>query len=360
MNNKPMRLSCFLMIAAVAVLPPGSARAATYCGDRFAGKTVHWIVPSAPGGGYDAYSRLIAPFYEKYTGAQVVVENRSGAGGSIGAQKIMQAPADGSTVGILNGPGLMMAAMFETPPPPNPATDFTLLARVSKDRQLWAVSAGSKLQDLRTILEKGQDRSIVFGTRGPGNLSFVDIVVASRILHVKVDIVTGFRGSRDDILAVLRGDVDAVAHSEGSLLDAFESRELVPWLQVTDGPIAGDQRYENVPWLAGPDGLAAWAANKAGRDPHRAAAEADALVELTGAGRLIAAPPTLDEALTRCLRDAVYAALTDHDFIASAAKAGRALNVARGEDIADKLRSIGPQAARFVPALKHAAAEYSK
>ena len=360
MNNKPARRSCFLIVVITIFLQAATAAASTYCGDRFAGETVRWIVPSSPGGGYDAYSRLIAPFYEKYTGAQVVVENRPGAGGGIGAQKIVHAAPDGRTIGILNGPGLMMAAMFETPPPPNPATAFTLLGRVVKDRQLWAVAADSKLPGLRALLENGQGRPIVFGTRGPGNLSFVDMVVASRILNVDIDIVTGFRGSRDDILAVLRGDVDAVAHSDGSLLDAFESGELRPWLQVTEGPIGDDARYDNVPWLAGPDGLAVWVASRNGGDVARASDEADALVELTGAGRLIAAPPGLDAALTQCMRDAVHAALTDPGFVAAAAKAGRTLDVARGEDIAGKLRSIEPEAAAFVPALKRAAAEYGK
>lgn len=360
MNNRLLPLSCLLMVTAAVALVAGRADAATYCGGRFEGKTVRWIVPSAPGGGYDTYSRLVAPFYGKYTGARVVVQNRPGAGGGIGARQIMRAAPDGLTVGILNGPGLIMAAYFETPAPPNPATDFTILARVVKDRQLWAIARNSRLPGVKSLVEKRQSRPIVFGTRGPGTLSFADMVIASHILHLRSRIVTGYRGSRDDILAVLRGEVDAVAHSNGSLLAAFRSGELRPWLQITDGPVSDDSRYAGVPWLAGPQGLAVQAARRDGRDVVRASRQAAALVTLTGAGRLIAAPPGLDAGLTRCLRAAVHAALSDPGFVEAAATAGRALDVAGGEKAAARLESVQPDVAAFVPVLKRAAALYDK
>lgn len=361
-NNKPKRLwHLFILIALVStVVAPAPGHAAQYCGDRFHGRTIHWIVPSAPGGGYDTYSRLIAPFYEKYTGGHVVVQNRSGAGGRIGAAQIMDAARDGLTVGILNGPGLMMAALYESTPVPNPATDFTILGRVAATPQVWAVAAESSLPGLQALLEKEQTRPVVFGTRGPGNTSFVDIVIASRILNLDVDIVTGYRGSRDDILGVLRGDVEVAAHSFGSLLDAFESGELRPWLQISDGRMSRNAIFDGVPWLAGPDGLAVRAARLAGRDVERASAEADALVELTGAGRLIAAPPGLDEELSRCMRDSVHAALTDPGFVKAAAAAGRQLEVARGEEAAARLRAVQPEVAGFVPELRRASEAYGK
>lgn len=361
-NKKPGRLFQVFLLAALmgSALHPASSRAEPYCNGRFAGETVRWIVPSAPGGGYDTYSRLVAPFYEKYTGARVAVENRAGAGGRTGAARIMNADPDGLTIGILNGPGLMMAALYESTPVPNPATDFTILGRIANSRQVWAVPAASSLPAVKTLVEKGQERPVIFGTRGPGNTSFVDIVIASRVLGLEVDIVTGYRGSRDDTLGALRGDVDAVAHSYGSLLDAFQSREMRPWLQISDRPISDDPVLEGVPWLAGPDGLAVHAARLSGRDVERVSAEADALVELTAAGRLVAAPPNLDAELSRCLRDAVYAALTDPQFAKVALAADRHLQVARGEEAADRLRSVLPAVAGFVPVLRRASEQYSK
>jgi len=355
--------SLFLCGAIVPLLLSATTLPATAqvgCDDRLQGETIRWIVPSSPGGGYDTYSRLIAPYYEKHTGAEVVVHNRPGAGGQIGATQIMQADADGLTVGILNGPGLMAASLYEDRPIPNPATDFTILGRVAATRRMWAIGVNSSLPPLKQIIDQGQDRPIVFGTRGPGTSSFVDIVLASNILKLDVDIITGFQGSQDGILGILRGDIDAVAHSWSSLRGALDNGEIKPWLQIAAEPIAGGVRYDAQSLLAGPQGLAARAAWRDGEDPAPAAERAAALVELTTAGRLIAAPPDLEPGLRRCLRDTLHAALTDPDFAADAAQAGRPLDIARGEAAAARLEAVQPALAGFAPVLRAASDAYGK
>lgn len=334
--------------------------AGQHCDGRFDGATVNWIVPSSPGGGYDTYSRLIAPYYEKYTGAHVIVQNRSGAGGRIGAAEIMNADPDGLTIGILNGPGLMMAAAFEADPVPDPATNFTILGRVASSRHIWAKGAGSPMPPLDVLIEQGQSRPIVFGTRGPGTLSFVDIVLASHILDLDIEIITGFKGSQDGVLGILRGDVDAVAHSYSSLLSSIDAGELRPWLQVSTEPVSNDSVFRSVPVLAGPDGLAARAATLSNRDVDRIQAQATALVELTRAGRLIAAPRGLDPDLAKCMRGALHAALSDEAFVRNAAAANLYLDVARGEDAAARIQAIQPDVAGFAAILKAASERYGK
>lgn len=348
-----------LLLVAVALHAP-TARSQEYCDGTLTGKTIRWIVPSSTGGGYDTYSRLIAPFYEKYTGGHVVVHNRSGAGGRIGATELMNAEPDGLTIGILNGPGLMMAALYEPTPAPDPATDFTILGRVAASRHVWAVAADSSFPGLARLLKEGQPRPIVFGTRGPGNLSFVDIVVANHILNIDADIITGFKGSQDGVLGILRGDIDAVAHSYGSLAGAIDSGELEPYLLIADGPISDVASLHDVPWLAGPDGMAVYAARLSGADTERVMAQANALVELTRAGRLIAAPAGLESWLSQCMRDAIHAALTDEGFVKAAADAGRYLDVARGEEAAARLKAVQPDVAAFAHILRNASEIYGK
>ena len=75
----------------------------------YKGKNITWIIPYNPGGGYDAYTRVIAPYFEKYTGATVVCKNEPGAGSLIGTNKLYQSEPDGLTVGIINGPGVLQA-----------------------------------------------------------------------------------------------------------------------------------------------------------------------------------------------------------------------------------------------------------
>ena len=66
--------------------------------DNYPGKPIRMIVPFAPGGTTDLLSRIAAEHLQNAWGAKVVVENKSGAGGNIGAQAVATAPADGYTL----------------------------------------------------------------------------------------------------------------------------------------------------------------------------------------------------------------------------------------------------------------------
>src|SRR5204863_3924425 len=70
--------------------------------DRFPQRPIRLIVPFTAGGAYDVVARLIAEAMSKNLGGSVVVENRPGAGGNIGAQAVAAAPADGYTL-LLGG-----------------------------------------------------------------------------------------------------------------------------------------------------------------------------------------------------------------------------------------------------------------
>src|ERR1700759_1911878 len=69
----------------------------------YAGKTVRMIVGSGVGGGYDVFSRLIAPYLSRVLGTTVVVENVPGAGGLLALNKLYVAPPDGLQISLSQG-----------------------------------------------------------------------------------------------------------------------------------------------------------------------------------------------------------------------------------------------------------------
>src|SRR5689334_14322514 len=69
----------------------------------YAGKTVRMIVGSGVGGGYDVFSRLIAPYLSKTLGTTVIVENVPGAGGLVALNKLYIAPPDGLQISLSQG-----------------------------------------------------------------------------------------------------------------------------------------------------------------------------------------------------------------------------------------------------------------
>src|ERR1700692_3001493 len=97
---------------AAAVMGP-AARAQDAERAYFSGKTVRMVVGYGPGGGYDAYARMIAPHLSKVLGANVVVENQPGAGGLVALNRIYTAAPDGLTMMIVNGTGAALSQLSE-------------------------------------------------------------------------------------------------------------------------------------------------------------------------------------------------------------------------------------------------------
>ena len=105
-----------LLLAALA----GLALTAPAHADDFAATTTRIVVPFAPGGGTDIISRTLAQEMQKNLGGTVIVENKPGAGGMIGAQAVATAPPDGYTILLGNttemvvSPYIVKSATYET------------------------------------------------------------------------------------------------------------------------------------------------------------------------------------------------------------------------------------------------------
>src|ERR687898_1689453 len=111
MYRKPLSLAAGAVAA--AVLAAGAAQAQTGA-DFYKGKTVTYIVSTAPGGGFDLYGRLISEYMQKYLpGSTFVVKNVPGAGHLIGTNTIYSSKPDGLTIGNFNN-GLIYNQLIKT------------------------------------------------------------------------------------------------------------------------------------------------------------------------------------------------------------------------------------------------------
>jgi tripartite-type tricarboxylate transporter receptor subunit TctC len=76
-------------------------------------RPVRLIVPFAPAGGTDIYARLIGQWLTERFGQPIVIENRPGAGGTIGAEAVVRAPADGYTLLLASSNDAVTAALYD-------------------------------------------------------------------------------------------------------------------------------------------------------------------------------------------------------------------------------------------------------
>ncbi|WP_170984974.1 tripartite tricarboxylate transporter substrate binding protein [Roseomonas sp. AR75] len=206
-----MRRRTFGFLAA-ALAAPSVARAA------WPEKPVTVIVPYPPGGNNDILARLLAPTVEKQIGQPLVIENRGGGGGTIGAGAAARAPADGHTllfadIGILAIAPHLFARLPYDPDAFAPVvrlTEVSLLVGVPKD------SPHRTVADL-VAAAKARPDALNFGTPGPGTAGHLATQMLMSLSGTKMTHVP-FRGSAPAAQELIAGRIDLLI--DGTLLPA--------------------------------------------------------------------------------------------------------------------------------------------
>jgi tripartite-type tricarboxylate transporter receptor subunit TctC len=365
-NIKPRvrapRAFFILLFCCVCLIVGGSlqgARAEIGC-PVLKGKTIRWIIPYSPGGGYDVYSRLFAPFFAKQTGARVRPENISGGRGVVGARTLINSKPDGLSVALINTSGMLAATVTGMTSAPNPAKDFSILGRLSSITDVLVTGAKSPIRTMDDVYKIAEKRPVIFSVSGTGGTSFVYPAISSELLAIKAEYVAGYRGTRQSSLAVMRGEVDMTSMPFSSARSKLESGELRAVLQLSSAPISPIPSMKEVPVLGGPNGQAAVRAKLLGRDVKKAVEDAEALIGLCRSGRVVVAPPGLDPKLRSCMEKSLLKAMADPDFIKASKKANRPTQPGSGEEALAGIKQSMAKAKSFAPIVEAAIAKVRK
>jgi tripartite-type tricarboxylate transporter receptor subunit TctC len=171
-------------------------------------KPIRISIPYGPGGVGDLTVRLLAQKLTERTNQQVVIENRPGAGGLLSAKAVLEAPADGYTLGLIGNGQAISMSLFKSRPY-NVLTDFTFVSITARFEMLLAVKADSPLktlQDVVTAARKTPGR-LNFGAVNPGSTQNLSAHLLKQVSELEVTIVP-YKTTPDLITAILRNDVD--------------------------------------------------------------------------------------------------------------------------------------------------------
>ncbi|MBN8733930.1 MAG: hypothetical protein J0L64_25565 [Acidobacteria bacterium] len=318
-----------------------------------AGKSIRWIVPFSAGGGYEMLSRLLEPHLEQSLGAEILIVNEPGNGGIVGASKLRDALPDGRTLGILNSAGLFAAAMTGSGGYPDPARDFSILGRLGRTQPVLFTAASSSIRSIEDLAAPKRSGGLLASVTGLGSNNFLTVSSVESILGLRFDYIAGYAGSRDEMLALLRGEVDLSSGNFESNQAGFEQGEIRPLLQVSDKPITEHPSFRNVPCLGGPNGWAARRAAALGQDVPAAEAAAAALISLYTPG-ILAAAPRLPSELAACLSDRFLDAASSPALAAAAKTTRRTLEIATGKQALQDLAAASRNITRFAPVVRAA------
>jgi tripartite-type tricarboxylate transporter receptor subunit TctC len=198
-----MKVRLFTCALAVAYGASSTASAQSY-----PSRPITIVVPFSAGGPTDTLARIMGERMRKALGQTIVVDNTTGAGGSIGTGKVIRAAPDGYTVSIGHwGTHVVNGAYYSLPY--NLLTDFEPVALIATNPQAIisknAVPAGN-LKELIAWIIANQDK-VLMGTGGVGGASHMGAIYFQNLIGVKFQYVP-YRGGAPALQALLAGEID--------------------------------------------------------------------------------------------------------------------------------------------------------
>lgn len=228
---------------------------------EYPSKPVRLIVGFAPGGSTDIVARVVAQKLSERLGQSVVVENKAGAGGTIGADAAAKAAADGYTLTLGTTSTHAIAAGAYANLPYDPVKDFAHVSLVAVTPYLLVVNPQVNAKTLPEFiaLVKGQPGKLNYASAGAGTATHLAMEMLKDA--AKIDIVhIPYKGNAPADVAILAGDVQAVFGSMPALLQNAKAGKVRPLAVGTarrspalpDVPTVAEQGYpgfEAALWL---------------------------------------------------------------------------------------------------------------
>jgi tripartite-type tricarboxylate transporter receptor subunit TctC len=233
-------LALFLLIPSLA---PGVAAAQS-------GPAIRLIVPFAPGGASDVTARIVAPPLSAALGRGIIIENRPGAGGMLGAEAMARAAPDGNTLGISNTSPHGIVPLAAANPPYDSDRDFTHVAIVAETPTVLLVPAASPYRTLPDFLAAAKARAggLSYASTGVGSLQHLQghllaSVTGATLVHVP------YRGTGPALQDLIAGTVDSLltplAGTTGAI-SGGQARVLVVSSTTPFGPLPGVATYASL------------------------------------------------------------------------------------------------------------------
>jgi hypothetical protein len=249
-------------VAMVCALPLSAAAQA----DKYPNRPVRMLVPFAPGGGTDITARLIASNATTAFGQQVIVDNRAGGGGTIGAETAVRAAPDGYTVIMVSGSYGTNAALYKLPY--DPVKDIQALVMIGESGFALSLHPSVPVKSVTELIAhaKASPGKLNYASTGTGGITHLatelfDLLAGTKMTHIP------YKGTGPALSDLIGGQVQVLFGSFPATIPHIKSGKL-RGIGVTtakrspalpDIPAIGEtvKDYEAVLWygLWGPKGI---------------------------------------------------------------------------------------------------------
>jgi tripartite-type tricarboxylate transporter receptor subunit TctC len=218
------RVSFFAAVAMVAgAVTPGPAHAQ----QNYPSKTIRVVVPFSPGGTSDILARMITPKMSEGLGQPVVIETRTGAGGTIGTAIVAKATPDGHTLLLTSGAFAISAALHANLPY-DPLKDFAGVSRLGHSTQVLIVPPTLGVRSVKDLiaLANAKPGQVFYSHAGVGSATHMNGERFRLAAGIKVTSV-GFKGASDATIEVIAGRVHFALVGLAGALPFIQDGKLV-------------------------------------------------------------------------------------------------------------------------------------
>jgi tripartite-type tricarboxylate transporter receptor subunit TctC len=191
------------------------------------GKSVRLVVPFTPGGSTDILARAIAPKLGLALGQNVIVDNKPGAGGSLGAAEVAKAEPDGNTLLMGHIGTLAVNPAIYPKLGYDPLKSFAAVAWVARVPNVLVVPAASPAKTFKEFIERAraQPGRLTYSSGGNGSaahITFENLKLATKIFMLHIP----YRGTAPSVTDLIAGQVDATFTGAPAVLPHIRSGRL--------------------------------------------------------------------------------------------------------------------------------------
>jgi len=224
--SNPSFINRRTLLGAFAAAPALVPRRA-WSQDKYPSRPIKVIVPFGAGGVADITVRVVTERLGDVLGQRFVIENVPGAGGTLAAQRVLQAPADGYTLALFSNGTAVSVGLFKALPF-DPVKEFVPISTLGVFDFILATNQATGFHKLEDFLAAARAKpgALNIGTVVVGSTQQLSAVLLNMVADIKTEVVT-FRTTPEVLVSLLRNDVQLAIDSYASLKSALAEKTVI-------------------------------------------------------------------------------------------------------------------------------------